>query len=190
MSAPGQRQRIAVIGSGISGLSSRARPRPLSRRRADRGRSSAGWALQHRRRRRPRRRAAGCRHRLHRPQRSQLPVPRAPLRRARRGDDRHGDELRCHRQRPDLPLQRVHLSGDQPEHAVRRPPQPGQPGDVANAGRHRPLLSPRRPAVAQPRSDDLAGRVPCGRGILPGVRGAAPATDGCSHLVGGAVDVR
>ena len=82
--------RIAVIGSGISGLGAAWALLPAPRGHAVRGRRAARRTRQHRGGRGPRPRRAR-RHRLHRLQRAELPEPRAAVRRARRRDraERH-----------------------------------------------------------------------------------------------------
>ena len=104
----------------------RARPRTSPRRGAVRGRSSARRPFEHDRRRRSWCGTTRCRHGLHRPQRSQLPEPGSSVQRARRLHGRHRNELRSHRSRSGLAHGRVHLPGHEPEHVVRRSPQPGR----------------------------------------------------------------
>ena len=85
---PSARRRVAVIGSGVAGLTRRARARPRGPGHPLRGGRPARRARRH-----PRGRRDRGRHRLHRAQRAHLPQPDAALRRARRADPglRHVD---------------------------------------------------------------------------------------------------
>ena len=142
------RRKIAVVGSGVAGLTAAHVLQRGGRRHPVRGRRAAGRARRHARGRRT---ASGQmlrgRHRLHRPQPPHLPDPAAPVRRTRRRHAGVGDEhvdlvrrLRSRVRRRPRAVRTAALAAGR-EHAAL--PAPAASRSVASTGTRATLLAER-----------------------------------------------
>ena len=159
--------RIAVIGSGVSGLDGRPLRLPLGAGDALRGRRPARRARRHPRGARGVAHA-GDRHRLHRAQPAHLPGAAAPVRRARRGHPAVGDVDVDPRRRHGPRVGRR----SRPRRAGADRPHPRPRPLPADAHRDPSLPSPRAGAARRAGRRAHAARVP-GRRRLHGVLRAA-----------------